>query len=169
MSPRAYIGFGANLGDRKKTFQAVLAELGAVSGLEVESISSLYETEPQGVTDGGPAFLNAAIAVTASLSAEDLIGQLRRIEQVLGKSPSHRSDMSRMVDLDLLLYGDSVIKTHSLEIPHPRMHERGFVLIPLRDIAANVVHPVLDRTVTEMVRDLSSVQVDSVLRALEAP
>lgn len=166
---RAYIGFGANLGDRTKTFQGVLKELDSARGIEVKAVSPLYETEPQGIRDGGSSFLNAAIGLDTSLSIQDLIDRLRSIELLLGKAPDHKSDMSRRVDLDMLLYGDTVIRTPSLEVPHPRMHKRAFVLLPLTDIARNVFHPVLGRTIEELVRDLPPDQVDSVIRYIEAP
>ncbi|MDQ1237881.1 MAG: 2-amino-4-hydroxy-6-hydroxymethyldihydropteridine diphosphokinase [Thermodesulfobacteriota bacterium] len=169
MTLRAYIGFGANLGDRTKTFQSVLEELDSSRGVEVKAVSPLYETEPQGISDGGSSFLNAAIGLDTSLSIQDLIDRLRAVELLLGKAPDHNSDMSRRVDLDMLLYGDAIIETPSLKVPHPRMHKRAFVLLPLMDIAPNVSHPVLGRTIEELVRELPPDQVDSVIRCIEAP
>jgi 2-amino-4-hydroxy-6-hydroxymethyldihydropteridine diphosphokinase len=143
MSPFAYIGFGSNLGDRDSKFQEALQALGTLPVTIVLAHSRLYETEPVGLSDEGARFLNAAVALETDLSPVDLMKMIRDIEHSLGKSPSHRSDRSRSIDLDLLLYGDRHISGNGLEIPHPRMHHRAFVLVPLAEIAADVMHPVL--------------------------
>ncbi|HMK36759.1 MAG TPA: 2-amino-4-hydroxy-6-hydroxymethyldihydropteridine diphosphokinase [Desulfomonilaceae bacterium] len=162
MSHEAYIGFGANLGDCEATFLACVAALNAVSSTRVKNHSRLYETEPVGISDGGAAFLNAAIAVETDLSPEGLIAAMRQIERELGKSPFHRSDRSRTVDLDLLLYEERIIQEQGLEIPHPRMHLRAFVLTPLAEIAPQVVHPVERRTVKQLLTELSVEEKESV-------
>ncbi len=143
MSPFAYIGFGSNLGDRDSKFEEALRALGTLPVTIVRGHSRLYETEPVGLSDQGAKFLNAAVALETDLSPVDLMKMIRDIEHSLGKSPEHRSDRSRSVDLDLLLYGDRHISRNGLEIPHPRMHHRAFVLVPLAEIAADVMHPVL--------------------------
>jgi 2-amino-4-hydroxy-6-hydroxymethyldihydropteridine diphosphokinase len=99
-------------------------------------------------------FLNAAIAVDTELSAKDLLGHMRQIELMLGKSALHRSDMSRTIDLDLLLYGSGLLSEGEVEVPHPRMHLRAFVLAPLAEIAASAVHPALNCTIEHLVRGL---------------
>jgi 2-amino-4-hydroxy-6-hydroxymethyldihydropteridine diphosphokinase len=143
MSPFAYIGFGSNLGDREAKFKEALQALGTLPTTIVQTHSGLYETEPVGLSDEGAKFLNAAVALATDLSPADLMKLMRDIEQSLGKSPSHRSDMSRVIDLDLLLYGDRHISWDGLEVPHPRMHTRAFVLVPLAVIAPDAMHPVL--------------------------
>jgi 2-amino-4-hydroxy-6-hydroxymethyldihydropteridine diphosphokinase len=127
-----------------------LAEMKKLPSTWVRSHSSLYETEPVGLTDGGQAFLNAAIALETDLTPHELIDLLRGIERKLGKSPSHRSDHSRAIDLDLLLYEDWIIDEPDLEVPHPRMPMRGFVLAPLAEIAPQAVHPRENRTVKQL-------------------
>ncbi len=162
MSATAHIGFGSNMGDREEIFHAALDDLDKVRGTEVTAHSRLYETEPKGLTDGGPKFLNAAIAVETILAPLELMDCLRSIELRLGKSPVHRSDLSRPIDLDMLLYDGEIIQDRDLVVPHPRMHERGFVLAPLAEIAPDVVHPVLDCTVGVLLSRLTDEELGSV-------
>ncbi|MFH1117461.1 MAG: 2-amino-4-hydroxy-6-hydroxymethyldihydropteridine diphosphokinase [Pseudomonadota bacterium] len=162
MSVTAHIGFGSNMGDREELFRSALDDLAKVRETEVTAHSCLYETEPKGLTDGGPKFLNAAIAVETDLAPADLMACLHSIELRLGKSPLHRSDLSRPIDLDVLLYGAEVIQDRDLVVPHPRMHERGFVLAPLAEIAPDAVHPVLNCTVGVLLSRLSDEERKSV-------
>lgn len=159
MSASVYIGFGSNMGDRKKTFFTAVAELRGLPGTTVGKCSRLYETEPVGLADGGNRFLNAVIRLETSLSPTELAAAMRKIEARLGKSPDHRSDESRTIDLDLLLYAEKEVRTDNLEIPHPRMHQRGFVLVPLTEIAAEAYHPVLKCTAEALLRRISREEI----------
>lgn len=151
---RVYIGFGANLGDRVTCFRRSVNLLNELSRSTVISESGLYETKPVGLTDDGPDFINAAIEIKTSLSPFVLIDSMKQIELALGKSPYHKSDGSRLVDLDLLFYGNQIIDSADFQIPHPRIASRAFVLIPLNDIAADFVHPVQKLSVAELVEKL---------------
>jgi 2-amino-4-hydroxy-6-hydroxymethyldihydropteridine diphosphokinase len=169
MSTTAYIGFGANLGSRAAKFDEALQALGFLPSTRVTAHSRLYETEPEGLSDSGPQFLNAAIAVETDLSPEDLMSAIRDIELRLGKSPNHRSDMSRALDLDLLLYGDKTLRAGSLEIPHPRMHRRAFVLAPLAEIAPKAAHPVLGHTIRELLDLLPAGEIQKARPVTDGP
>jgi 2-amino-4-hydroxy-6-hydroxymethyldihydropteridine diphosphokinase len=128
-----YLGLGANLGDREAALRAALDQVGASGQVTVEAVSSLYETAPMYDTDQ-PAFLNAAARVTTSLPPEALLDLLKQIEQRLGRVARHRYG-PREVDLDILLYDDIILHAARLTIPHGRLTERAFVLVPLAELA----------------------------------
>ena len=154
----AYIGFGANLGDRENAFHAANRALAALPGISVTARSRLYETEPVGLSDPGPLFLNAVIEVKTDLSPTDVMDALRKIELDLGKAPDHQSDQSRAIDLDLLLYGNRTVQENGLTVPHPRMHTRAFVLVPLAELAPDMAVPLLDRSVRDLLLGLSETE-----------
>jgi len=163
VSVNAYIGFGSNMGDREATFTRALTALGQqLPDTEVVACSRLYETDPVGLSDDGAPFLNAAIAVRTDLSPHQLLDRMRMIELDLGKSPAHRSDLSRRIDLDLLLYDNRRVSDEGLEVPHPRMHLRAFVLAPLNDVAAHAIHPVLGVSVQQLLEMLPRENLASV-------
>jgi 2-amino-4-hydroxy-6-hydroxymethyldihydropteridine diphosphokinase len=134
---KAFIGLGANLGDRDATIRAALDALGEEDGIEVVAVSTLRETEPVGVGPQ-PLFLNGAAALETRLSARDLLDRLLAIEQRFGRVRVPGEHGPRTLDLDLLLYGDEEIDEPGLTVPHPRLHERAFVLEPLAEIGADV-------------------------------
>jgi len=149
----ACIALGANLGDRAGAIRAALAALDRLPGVEVLRTSSLHETDA--VTLPGaepqPAYCNAAAVVATTLRPEALLDALLRIERDLGRDREDAARWApRMIDLDLLLYADRVIDAPGLRVPHPRMHERAFVLDPLAEIALNWRHPTLGATVAEL-------------------
>jgi 2-amino-4-hydroxy-6-hydroxymethyldihydropteridine diphosphokinase len=137
---RAYIGLGANLGEREPTLRRALELLSAEDGVEVVAISQLRETDPVGVVDQ-PRFLNGAAALDTSLSARELLEVLLRVEHDLGRVRDGTRWGPRTVDLDLLLYGDDAIDEPGLHVPHPCLHERRFALEPLAELDPTVNVP----------------------------
>lgn len=129
----AYIGLGANLGAREATLRDAVAALHALPGTRVQCVSALYRSAP--VDAGGPDYLNAVAQLATTLAPDDLLRALQGIEEAAGRERPYRN-APRTLDLDILLYGDQHISTAELTVPHPRMHERAFVLLPLADLAA---------------------------------
>jgi 2-amino-4-hydroxy-6-hydroxymethyldihydropteridine diphosphokinase len=136
---RAYVGLGANLGDREGTLRRALELLAADPDVEVVAVSRLRETEPVGVVDQ-PRFLNGAAALETELGARELLERLLAVERRLGRVRGERWG-PRTVDLDLLLHGDAVVDEPGLTLPHPRLHERRFVLEPLAELAPDLEVP----------------------------
>lgn len=134
----AYIGLGANLGDAAATVRAAIDAVGRLPRTELARRSPLYRSAPVDAT--GPDYINAVIAVTTGLAPLELLSHLHAIERAHGRERPYRN-APRSLDLDLLLYGDRVIDSAQLQVPHPRMHLRGFVLQPLSDISPNIVIP----------------------------
>jgi 2-amino-4-hydroxy-6-hydroxymethyldihydropteridine diphosphokinase len=151
---RAFIAVGANLGDREATIRAALDALGRTPGIEVIRTSSLMENPAVGGPEGSPPFLNGAAALATSLQPRELLARLLEIERSLGRE-RHQKWAPRTIDLDLLLYDDLVLRADELTIPHPLMHERDFVLLPLAEIAADVVHPRLRTSIGELAHRLA--------------
>jgi len=138
---RAYVALGSNLGDRETTIRAALAALDAATGVRVAAVSSLVETEPVGVVDQ-PRFLNGAAALDTSLDPGALLGLLLALERRFGRDREGvPAQGPRTLDLDLLLYGNARIHRPGLEIPHPRLHERAFVLAPLAELDPSLEVP----------------------------
>jgi 2-amino-4-hydroxy-6-hydroxymethyldihydropteridine diphosphokinase len=148
-----YLALGTNLGDRLANLKQAISAL--TPQLEVKAKSQVYETPPWGVEEQ-PKFLNQVIKANTYLDPEPLLKHLKRLEVALGRQESFPNG-PRLIDMDILFYDDLVVDKPSLVIPHPRLHERGFVLLPLMEIAPNLVHPVSKKSVREMA-ELCSVE-----------
>jgi 2-amino-4-hydroxy-6-hydroxymethyldihydropteridine diphosphokinase len=148
---RAFIGLGANLGQKEVTILRAVDQLGAADGIDVLELSRLRETEPVGVVDQ-PTFLNAAVAIETTLSPWELLDVMLRIEQDLGRVRDDRHWGPRTIDLDLLVYADEVVDEPGLRIPHPRLHERRFALEPLAELEPELEIPGLGKVSDALTR-----------------
>lgn len=157
-SHRVYLGLGSNQGDRDALLRDALRSLAPV--VDVTQVSSVYDTAPMHVRDQ-PRFHNIIAAGTTRLDPVALLREAKRIEAALGRGPGPRYG-PRPIDVDILLYDDTVLDTPELTIPHPRMAERGFVLEPLAEVAPNLAHPMLGVTIAELVRRLGPSDVRQV-------
>ena len=151
-----YLALGSNLGDRLANLKAALAALPPAVSVLAES--PVYETPPWGYTDQ-PAFLNMTLKGETDLEPLSLLAHLKRLESELGRLPAVRWG-PRRIDIDLLFYDDLVLHTDQLTLPHPRLHERAFVLVPLADLAPDLVHPVLAWTVRELLAGVDTTGVE---------
>jgi 2-amino-4-hydroxy-6-hydroxymethyldihydropteridine diphosphokinase len=141
-----YLALGSNLGNRLENLKEAISSLSPQ--MTVKAKSHVYETLPWGFEDQ-PKFLNQALKAQTYLQPEPLLKHIKRLEIALGRKPSFQNG-PRLIDIDILFYDDLVLNTPSLTIPHPRLHERGFVLLPLMDIAPDLTHPVTKKSVREM-------------------
>jgi len=148
------IGLGANLGDPLSQLRSATRQIRGI--LPIDGVSAIYKTTPVGLLDQ-PDFLNLVLRARSSASTEDIFALLAAIEQGLGRQRVIKGG-PRTIDIDLLGYGDVVLESDSLVVPHPRLHQRAFVLVPLADVAPQWRHPLLNATVTEMLEALGPVE-----------
>lgn len=154
MACLAYLSLGSNVGDREKNLREAIRQLEAFG--RVPSVSSFYETEPVEFTEQ-PWFLNCAVALETSQSPSALMRGIVEIECEMGRVRVQKKG-PRIIDIDILLFGDEIVKTPDLKIPHPAMAERRFVLEPLAEIAGQARHPALKKTIAELLHDLPAGQ-----------
>ena len=155
---RVFIGLGSNLGRREKNLTEAIERCKEFAALTKES--SIYETEPWGEKDQ-PKFLNQVIKIQTHLKPQALLAALKKVEKEMGRKPSTRYG-PRVIDLDILLFDRLVMETPDLTIPHPMLEQRAFILVPMAEIAPRVRHPKLKKTITQLLRSISTEGVEKV-------
>jgi len=163
MPHQVYIGVGSNLGKKKENYLEALTRIAKIPQTRIIKESSLYESEPLG--DSKEWYVNGAIEVETELGPEELLKRCKNIERAMGRKKVRKKWGARIIDLDVLLYNNLKLEKRNLKIPHPEMHTRKFVLIPLSEIAPQVVHPVLDETISELLVSVKDNKRVSLMRA----
>jgi len=156
MSHFAYLGIGSNLGDKIEQCRKAISEILAIQGHRLLAQSSFYKTQPMGNPDQDW-FINGVIQIETDLDPLELLRKLKEIESKMGRKETFRWG-PRVIDLDLLLYDDLVMKTDELEIPHPQLTQRQFVLIPLVEIDPDLIHPALKKTMRKLLLEIKEDQ-----------
>jgi 2-amino-4-hydroxy-6-hydroxymethyldihydropteridine diphosphokinase len=148
-----YLGIGSNLGDRKVNLRNAVEKAEELTG-KIVKVSSVYETEPWGFSSDDQ-FLNMVVKIKTSLKPSELLERLLMVESLMGRLREGKKYSSRIIDIDILFYGKQVVRTEVLEIPHPELYKRKFVLVPLAEIAPDLVHPVFKKSISELLQECS--------------
>jgi len=163
----AYLSIGSNLGDKKQNLVTAINLLRNHDKIDVAGVSSFYKTQPQNYTDQDW-FINAALKIKTLFDPQELLAALKTMEKKLDKDGKAFRFGPRIIDLDIIYYDDLILKTEDLEIPHPRLHKRCFVLIPICDIGAHTFHPVLNLRSDELLKKLEKQETQKVILLEEA-
>jgi 2-amino-4-hydroxy-6-hydroxymethyldihydropteridine diphosphokinase len=155
MEHTVYLALGSNLGNRLANLKNAISNF--TPQLDVKKKSPVYETPPWGYADQ-PKFLNQVVMAETYLEPQDLLDHLKRLEVVLGREPTFQNG-PRLIDVDILFYDDVEIDSPPLQIPHPRLHQRGFVLVPLHDLAPELIHPVLGKSIADLLLDVDRLNI----------
>jgi 2-amino-4-hydroxy-6-hydroxymethyldihydropteridine diphosphokinase len=157
MMKRVFLGLGTNLGDRKKNLQIALEKIHENIGPVIVS-SSLYETDPWGFVSENK-FLNMVAEVKTDLTPSGILGRILMIETLLGRTREGKGYRSRIIDIDILFYQSRIIKKKVLQVPHPGLADRRFILEPLCEIAPDLIHPVLNKSIRELLTDCTDTTI----------
>lgn len=149
-----YLALGSNMGDRLLNIRKAIDFLKTVGA--VSAVSSVYETEPVGMTENAGNFYNLVLSLQCNLSPEDLLKTVKTFEKQMGRDISGSHYKPRIIDIDILLAENRIITTESMAIPHKEMHKRGFVLVPLNEIAPEAIHPLLNKKIKELLSNLNT-------------
>ncbi|HEX9445629.1 MAG TPA: 2-amino-4-hydroxy-6-hydroxymethyldihydropteridine diphosphokinase [Candidatus Binatia bacterium] len=148
MPHQVYIGVGSNLGNKRENYLEALERIGKIPKARIIKESSVYESQPLG--DSKEWYINGVIEIETEIKPELLLKKFKNIERAMGRKKVRKKWGARIIDLDILMYDSLVLNKKNLKIPHPEMHQRKFVLIPLSELAPQVVHPVLGSTISEL-------------------
>lgn len=163
MPHQAYVGIGSNLGKKRENYQEALERIAKIPDTKIIKESSIYESEPLG--DSKEWYVNGVIEIETDIKPAELLKKFKNIERAMGRKKVRRRWGARIIDLDILLYDTVKLDKGSLKIPHPEMHNRKFVLIPLSEIAPQVVHPILGMTISELLVSVKDDKKVSLMRA----
>jgi len=152
MAETVYILIGSNMGDREKNLSAALAKLETVPGMEIVAISGIYLSEAEGMESDSPSFMNQVVMGDYQYLPNELLDALELIEKKLGRTGKGRKQ-PRTIDLDILLFGDRIVETERLSVPHRELLNRPFAMVPLLQIEPDLVHPVVKRPISEFITD----------------
>ena len=151
MPETVFLALGANIGDREANIASAITALGLNEHITDLKVASLYETEPLGNADQ-PEFLNTVVQLKTSLTPFDLLDETQKVEQLLGRPKDHKKNMPRVIDIDIICYGSVFIDTDRLQLPHPMMAIRKFVLVPFNELAPDFIVPLVNKTIADLLK-----------------